>query len=278
LQRIRKKFFLTLLLKDNHVTYQAFLFSFQARFDYWLSTNLPSRTHQLAVYADTRLKSMIERITQAKLYNPANDGKPFPELTAERASQRINQSGLGFRCLAGRFLYLNSINVTLPQTLDQKDENGVFACGLWPSLERIFGANSFDAANGEVRWAQWHSSGGAYADEHLGLIARVKLEHIGACQLLGKDSSKDSALAKPDAGFGYGTRKLHRTINGSLTDLRFAKFSGRVSSELPKDDQRRLAFEAADYLSNAFPVSIDASIKLSRDEFVIAISANSAFP
>jgi len=162
---VLKKSFSTLLPKDKHVAFQALRLSFQARFDYWLSTNLPSLTNPLARKVDILLKSMLEQICSTPLFSPAADGTPFPLLTAERAISRTKESGLGFRPIEERILLLNAVNLTLPQTLDRTNKNGVASCGLWDSLSSCLGPNSFDETNGNMRWGHWYNTDSAFAAE-----------------------------------------------------------------------------------------------------------------
>ena len=103
------------------------------------------------------------------------------------------------------------------------------------------------------------------------MITRVKLNISSACLALGKNPGENSVLTIPDEGFGFNVNKLHRTINDKLKDLQLELFTKRVQSELPKDDQRRRAFEASDSFSNSFPISIDSSVLLSSHEFTTAI-------
>ena len=93
----------------------------------------------------------------------------------ERVSLRNKDSGLGFRPIAKRFLFLNSINLTMPQALDRKNKKDAIIPGIWNSLSRILGAHSFDEVNGPTRWRIWQNSGSSLAAEVLGLIARVGL-------------------------------------------------------------------------------------------------------
>jgi hypothetical protein len=112
----------------------------------------------------------------------------------------------------------------------------------------------------------------------LGLIARVKLDHIGACLALGKDPAEDTVMAKPDAGFGQNVGKLQRTIQGKHKDLRYEILMKRVKAELPNDDQRRISLEAAGSFSNAFPANLDASIKLENGEFTTSFQRKFGLP
>ena len=101
--------------KDKHAAFHAFHYSYQARFDYYLSTNPPSLTDPLAKDVDTCLKYMLEEITSSPLFQPAAAGiPPLATLLEERVSLRNRDSGLGFRPIAKRFLFLNSINLPIP--------------------------------------------------------------------------------------------------------------------------------------------------------------------
>ena len=179
---------------------------------------------------------MLEQLGSAPLFSPAADGTPFPFLTAERASLRTKESGLGFRPIEERILYLNAANIILPQALDRTNKNGTAFRGLWNSLSSRLGPHSFDETNGDTRWEHWHSTDSVYAAENLGLIARVKLDHIGACLALGKDPAEDTVMAKPDADFGQNVGKLQRTIQVKHKDLRYEILMKRAKAELPNDD------------------------------------------
>ena len=80
-----QKSFSTLLLKEKRAAYHAFIFSYQARFDYYLSTSPPSLTGPLAKDADACLKSMLEQITSSPLFQPAAAGNPFEALLEEES-------------------------------------------------------------------------------------------------------------------------------------------------------------------------------------------------
>ena len=214
---------------------------------------------------------MLERITSVPLFQPAAAGTPFPTLIKERVSLRNKDSGLGFRPIAKRFLFLNSINLTMPQALDRKNKKDAIIPGIWNSLSRILGAHSFDEVNGPTRWRIWQNSGSSLAAEVLGLIARVKLSFSSACLALGKNPGENSVLTVVDEGFGFNVNKLHRAINDKLNDLQLEQFTKCVQCKLPKDDQRRKAFEASDNFSNSFPISIDSSVILDSNEFTTAI-------
>jgi hypothetical protein len=132
--------------------------------------------------------------------------------------------------------------------------------------------------NGATRWRSWRNSGSPLAAEAFGLIARVKLNLSSACLALGKNPRDNSILAVPDESFGFNVNKVHRTINDNLKDLELEQFAKRVRTDLPKDDQRRKAFEASDCFSNSFPISIDSSVPLDSHEFTTAIQRKLGCP
>ena len=103
------------------------------------------------------------------------------------------------------------------------------------------------------------------------MIARIKLNFSDACLSLGKDPGENSVLAVPDEGFGFNVNKLHRTFNDKLKDLQLERFTERIQGELPKDDQRRKAFEASDSFSNSFPIFIDPAVLFDSHEFTTAM-------
>jgi hypothetical protein len=273
-----KKSFSTLLLKDQHVAFQALYHSFQARADYWLSTNLPSHTAPLAAKIDTCLKDMLVELASFPLFTPLTDGSPFPTLTGDRVCLKTKDSGLGFRPLADRSLFVNSINLTLPQALDRVDSHGTVTPGLWNSLSWCLGAGSFNSENRDTCWSFLHDSESTYGAERLASIARIKVDHANLCQTLGKNVSDDPVLAKSDECFGSGVSKLHRTINGTLRALSAEVLKLRARTECSKDDQRRVALQSADVFSNSYPVQIDSRIRLTADEAKIALQRKLGLP
>jgi hypothetical protein len=102
------------------------------------------------ILADVGLKKMYQKNASAPLFTPLADGSAFASLTGERVKLRRGEPGLGFRPLGERFLFLNSLNTTKAQALNRKDKNGTIVPGLWNSLPRQLGVNSFDPANGDT--------------------------------------------------------------------------------------------------------------------------------
>jgi hypothetical protein len=134
---------------DRHAAYQALLFSFQARFDFWFST-LPlnqTRPHDGPIQACLNgilrgTKSICGHDPFASLANC-----PDPAFVSDRISLKCSHGGLGIRPFSRRAFLLNGLNCSLPQMLDRIGDNGVVTPGLWDSLSIIIGAGSFDTAN-----------------------------------------------------------------------------------------------------------------------------------
>jgi hypothetical protein len=132
---------------DLHAAYQAlFLFSFQARFDYWFST-LPlnqTRPHdgQIQAYLNGILRGAYGHGPFATLANC-----PGPTFVSDRISLKYSRGGLGIIPMSGRASLLNGLNCSLPQMLNRIGDNGEVTPGLWDSLSKIIGAGSFDTAN-----------------------------------------------------------------------------------------------------------------------------------
>ena len=270
--------FQTLLLKDPHAAFHAVHYSYQARFDYWLSTNLPSHTAPLAKMADDCLKSMYERLACFPLFAPLTDGSPYPSLTGERVCLSSKNAGLGFKPLSERFLCINSINNTMPQSIDRTDGNGVVIPGLWNSLAWCLGEGSFDDANKDTCWRFLHESDSTLGNESLASIARIKVEHESKCRALEKNAGDNPVLAMSDDCFGFGVPKLHRVITGTLRTLSAEILNARANVECAKDDQRRVALNASDVFSNVFPLTIHPGIRLSAAELVTALQRKLGTP
>jgi hypothetical protein len=80
--------------------------------------------------ADAIFKKICEEVASAPLFTPLADGSAFPSLTGERVKLGRGESGLGFRPLGERFLFLNALNTTMPQALNCTDKNDITAPGL----------------------------------------------------------------------------------------------------------------------------------------------------
>ena len=155
---------------SSHADFLAFHYSYQARFDYWLSTNNLALTDPLAAEMDEFLRKILTSIAGVDIFAVPTAGTPIPDFVAERASLKLKAGGLGFRRLSQRYLLLNSLNNTMPQAIDRIDEKGHKHPGLWNSLSDVLGQGSFDEANKNNCWRFFHDSGSIFAQDHLSSI------------------------------------------------------------------------------------------------------------
>ena len=269
---------------SSHADYLAFYYSYQARFDYWLSTNYLVYTDRLAEKIDDFLRETLSSIAGVDIFAPPPPGTPLPFFVSERASLKSGAGGLGFRRHTQRYLLLNSLNNTLPQAIDRIDEEGTLNPGLWNSLLEVLGAGSFDATNKEHCWSFFHGSGIPLAHDHLTLIERVK-ERWKTC-LLGAGIEANEATdpvfsALPDC-FGLGVKKLHKTMQDKLRALDAQTLLIMAQQEMTGDDQRRRAFAASidNKFANAFPNSLapDESQRFNGFEFPVAMARKLGMP
>jgi len=110
-----------LLPLSPHATYLAFIYSYQARFDYWLATNNLAHTDWLATDTDSFLSEILVAILGFDFNAPLDPGTLHPNFTAERVALKAKYGGLGWRPLAKRYLSLNTMCSILPQAIDRID-------------------------------------------------------------------------------------------------------------------------------------------------------------
>ena len=107
---------------DRHAAYQALLFSYQARFDYWFSTiplNL-TRPHDSVIQAC--LDGILGGICGLDPFS-APAGCLDPAFVSDRINLKCRHGGLGIRPMAGRASLLNGLNCSLPQMIDRVGDN-----------------------------------------------------------------------------------------------------------------------------------------------------------
>ncbi len=107
---------------SSHADFLAFHYSYQARFDYWLSTNKIALTNPLAAEMGELLRKIMTSIAGVDIFAVPKAGTPIPDFVAERASLKFKAGGLGFRRLSRRYLLLNSFNNTMPQAIKRAYE------------------------------------------------------------------------------------------------------------------------------------------------------------
>ena len=270
---------------SSHADFLAFYHSYQARFDYWLSTHNLVLTDPLAAETDEFLRRILSGIAGFDIFEVPATGTPICDFVTKRSSLKVRDGGLGFRCLTERHLLLNSLNNTMPQAIDRTDIEGNFHKGLWNSLSDVLGVGSFDAVNADRCWTHFHESDCSLAKDHLVLIKRVKERRSNRLLSIGimSDEEDDDPIfsASPDC-FGFGTKKLHKAIQDKLRCLDYEVALLHAKEDLAGEDQRRLAFVAAhdNKFANAFPLALAPSetVRFNNFEFTVAIARKLGLP
>ncbi len=84
-----------------------FLFSYQSRFDYWLSTNSIEHTDPLTADIDSTIRTLLSKTAGFDLFS-APPGTSLPNIIERRTHLKAKNDDLSFRLLSNRFLMLNS--------------------------------------------------------------------------------------------------------------------------------------------------------------------------
>ena len=267
-----------LLPSSSHATYLAFYYSFQCRFDYWLSTNYLIHTDPLAASLDAFLRQKLVEIAGFDIFS-SQPGALLPDFTLRRILLKAKNGGLGLRPLSDRFLLLNSLNNTTILAIDHKDEKNVVTKGLWNSLSDVLGAGSFDFANSATRNVAFHSSGTSFGNDHAALITRVQDRYTAAQTALDKMPDPTCFLTVSAAGFGYEIQKLHKKTQDLLRASAYELLL-KDTDQLSKDDQRSLAFRAThdSEFANCFPIASHPSSNFDNREFGITLARKLGLP
>ena len=75
----------------------------------------------------------------------------------DRSVLPVRLGGGGFRPKVERAQFPNTPNNVAPQFLATEQTRG-----LWPSLDSVIGAGSFNAMNAVTRWGAFYASGSSY--------------------------------------------------------------------------------------------------------------------
>jgi hypothetical protein len=251
----------------------AIYYSLQCRADFLLETHLPSLTRDLARAVDDALRGAYTRAFGVDILDPDGQtpGEADPTFLRDLAGLKAKAGGCGFRNTERRAVFLNTLNNVLPQMV------GTDTPGLWPALATILGADSFKKGNEEARWEVFLSSESKWAQELESEIERVKALRQSALAAAGRSTNAPASevFDAPTEGFGNGVKKLHRQL---FDDIRGheAKAMGRRASQLPRDDQRKLAFEQSSEcrFSNVLFVAMPSQhTRFTNNEFHTAVQS-----
>jgi hypothetical protein len=252
----------------------AIYYSLQCRADFLLETHLPSLTRDLARAVDEALRGAYTRAFGVDILDPDGQtpGELDPTFLRDLTGLKAKAGGCGFRNTERRAVFLNTLNNTLPQMVGTSSTPG-----LWPSLAPILGADSFKEGHEETRWQAFFSSESRWAQELEAEIERVKALRQSALTAAGRSANKPASevFDAPTEGFGNGVKKLQRQL---FDDIRAheAKGIGRRASRLPRDDQRKLAFEQSSEcrFSNVLFVGMPSQhTRFTNNEFHAAVQS-----
>jgi hypothetical protein len=252
----------------------AIYYSLQCRVDFLLETHLPSLTRDLSREVDNALRGAYTSAFDIDILDPAGQtpGEADPTFLRDLTGLKAKAGGCGFRNTERRAVFLNTLNNVLPQMVGT-----AAAPGLWPSLAPILGADSFKEGHEETRWEAFFSSGSKWAQELESEIERVKALRQSALAAAGRSANAPASAVfdTPTEGFGNGVKKLQRHL---FDDIRGheAKAMGRRASQLPRDDQRKLAFEQSSEcrFSNVLFVGMPSRHnRFTNNEFHVAVQS-----
>ena len=128
----------------------------------------------------------------------------------------------------------------------------------------------------------FHHSGSSFGVDHLELIELVQARYANCLAALGLGfPDKENVLMDSASCFGFGFKKLHKSIQDMLREL---DYKGVLLSmqELAGDDQRRLSFMSLhnNKFANAFPLVLapDAFWRFNTIVFSTAVARKLGLP
>ena len=148
--------------------------------------------------------------------------------------------GGGFRPTAECAQFLNTPSNVAPQFL-ATEQTGC----LWPSLDSVFGAGSFNADNAATRWGAFYAPGSRCALALQSEWGRLQRARSGSITTAGLATPPTKTVLDASASaFGHKVEKPHRAIFNEI--LSYGKLGIYSSAcELSRDDPRRRAFLGA---------------------------------
>ena len=255
-----------------HAASTAIYYSLQSRVDYLLETHLPHHTLELAKAVDCALRKAYKIAFDMDLLDPNGQApdQEDPSFLCDLAGLKVAAGGCGYRCTERRAVFLNALNNALPQLMGDETTPG-----LWPSLAPLLGAESFHEKNSATRWATFFASGSAWASALQSEIARFKDMRAQAIQAAhySTELTENKVFDAPAEAFGHNIKKLQRRL---LDEIRSHQAEGlrHRASNLPPNDQRKLAFEQSrtDKCSNSLFASTPSKLTpLTNAQFVVSV-------
>ena len=145
---------------DPHAAHAAIQYSLQTRVDWVMGVHLPEETRSLAVAVDRTLRACYALCFGADPLDPngLSESQEDRAFVRDRFALPVWLGGGGFRPAVERALFLNTPSNVAPQFLATEQTRG-----LWPSLDSVFGAGSFNADNAAARWEAFYVPGSRIA-------------------------------------------------------------------------------------------------------------------
>jgi len=114
-----------------------------------MSVHLPEETRSLAAAVDRSLRACYALCFGAGPLDPngLSESQEDRAFVRDRFALPVRLGGGSFRPTVERALFLNNPSNVAPQFLATEQTRG-----LWPSLDLVFGAGSFNADNAATRW------------------------------------------------------------------------------------------------------------------------------
>jgi hypothetical protein len=233
--------------RDAHAASAVFNYSLNSRADYMMMTHLPSETAAVGRDIDDALRQAHSVIASFDILDPAGliANQPDPSFTRDRFCTSIKYGGGGFRPQEQRLQFLSCINGIMPRMIRRTDGLGSHTPGLWESLTDVIGPGSFDPGKEDSRWEALYASNSAFGRDIKLEWQRLQARQAALIAQLPQASvpQTPTLLSVDAARFGAGVQQLQKEISAVLSSLQ-SKLLLHRACQLPRDDQRRMAFLA----------------------------------
>ena len=126
----------------------------------------------------------------------------------------------------------------------------------------------------------FHGSGCSLGNDHREQVAKAKDRYASLCQSLGREKATLGPFAPDAVGFGSGFKKLHKCMQDILRGLDKDLLVQKVTTLLPKTDQRAAAFLDAyeDKFANAALLACFPDMPVSATEFRTMVERKLGLP
>ena len=179
-----------------------------------MSVHHPDETRSIAKRIDETLRKCYALSLGIDALDPNghSPNQADPSFVHDFFTAKTRHGGAGYRPTEVRAQFLNTFNKVAPQFLKTEHTQG-----LWPSLESVLGAGSFNEENIGERWTAFYASDSRYATGLKSEWIRLQKIRNDAVADLGLIDIPDSILNDDAKSFGHGQAKMHKTIFDELS-------------------------------------------------------------